>query len=158
MVSFCLQGCLLMFLSAWWSPWISLGVASCWNWNNQLMNWLSPGVSDGLILSPGLSAGVPFCLVVSIDLPWSSMSLLVFCGSFSLRGSLLGSSCLAWSPGVSLMVSLGLCWGPVVSRGLHMSLLGLNCSLVSMDLPWSPWISLGLHGSPLVSKVHAGVQ
>ena len=130
------------------------------------MNWLSPGVSDGLILSPGVSAGVPSCLVVSMDLPWSSRSLLVFSGSFSLgvsagvqlsclvsrglsdglTGSLLGSSCLVWSR----LVSRGVWWSSLVSMGLCLvSCLVFRDVSVCSGLCWSSVVSLSLQGISL---------
>ena len=103
----------------------------------------SPWVSA---CSPWVSAWSPFLSGLH-GLCWSSVV------SLSLQGSPLGSNCLTWSQGVSLIVSLVLHGCLLVFLGLHGSLLGLHCfCLVSRDLPWSQGVSAGLQWFPLVSR------
>ena len=154
------MGLCLVFIVPSWSPGASAG-----------LQWF-PLVSRGLCQCPDVSPGLQGSLfglhcsfVVSRDLPW-------FPGvSAGLQWFPLVSRglcqciyrCLAWSPGVSLMVSLGLQGCLLAFLGLHaslgVSLMSYLVSRVSASLPWSPWVStwsplflLGLQRSLLVCR------
>ena len=74
----------------------------------------------------------------------------VSAGLLGLQGSLLVSSCLAWSLGALLVsISGGPCRSPLVSRCLCWSVVS---HLVSRCYCWSPLIFSGLCWSPSVSN------